>query len=62
GLRAGNLDESLGLARDPFERIRLFLGALRSDDQKALLQATHFALWKTLRACRVTPRARAART
>jgi hypothetical protein len=62
GLQAGNLDESLGLARDPFERIRLFLGALRADDQKALLQATHFALWKTLRACRVEPRGRSART
>jgi hypothetical protein len=58
GLRAGNLDESLGLARDPFERIRLFLGALRPDDQKALLQATHFALWKTLRACKARPRTR----
>jgi len=49
GLRAGNLDESLDLARDPFERMRLFLGALPRDDQRALLEATHYALWKALR-------------
>jgi len=61
GRRADDLDESLALARDPFERIRLFLGALPSDDQKALLEATHFALWKALRAYRAQPRARAAR-
>ncbi len=59
GLHADSLDESLALARDPFERIRLFVGALRPYDQKALLQATHFALWKTLRACKPGPRARA---
>jgi hypothetical protein len=50
GVRAGNLDESLALARDPFERIRLFLGALPLDEQKALLEATHYALWKAVRA------------
>ena len=49
GLRSGNLDESLELAGDPFERTRLFLGALPPDDQQALLEATHFALWKALR-------------
>ncbi len=49
GLRAANLDESLDLARDPFERMRLFLGALPPDDQRALLEATHYALWKALR-------------
>ena len=49
GLRAGNLDESLDLARDPFERMRLFLGALPQEDQRALLEATHYALWKALR-------------
>lgn len=49
GLRAGNLDESLDLARDPFQRMRLFLGALPPDDQRALLEATHYALWKTVR-------------
>jgi hypothetical protein len=49
GLRAGNLDESLDLARDPFQRMRLFLGALPPDDRRALLEATHFALWKALR-------------
>jgi hypothetical protein len=61
GLRADDVDESLALARDPFERIRLFLGALPPDDQKALLEATHFALWKTLRAYRTRPKARASR-
>jgi hypothetical protein len=49
GVRAANLDESLDLARDPFERIRLFLGALPLDEQRALLEATHYALWKTVR-------------
>jgi len=62
GATGGNLDESLSLARDPFERIRLFLGALQPDDQKALLQATHYALWKTLRACRPNSRSRASST
>jgi hypothetical protein len=50
GLRAGDLDECLALAHDTFERMRLYLGALPPDDQKALLEATHFALWKTVRA------------
>jgi hypothetical protein len=50
GVRVGNLDESLALARDPFERIRLFLGALPLDEQRALLEATHYALWKAVRA------------
>jgi hypothetical protein len=58
GLRASNLDESLALARDPFERMRLFLGALPPDDREALLEATHYALWKTLRACKAQPRTR----
>jgi hypothetical protein len=61
GLRAGDLDESLALARDPFERMRLYLGALPPDDQKALLEATHFALWKAVRACSPGSRARASR-
>jgi hypothetical protein len=60
GLRAVNLDESLALARDPFERIRLFLGALPPDDQKALLGATHYALWKAVRACRTRSKVRTA--
>ena len=50
GLRAGDLDECLALAHDTFERMRLYLGALPPEDQKALLEATHFALWKTVRA------------
>jgi hypothetical protein len=61
GLGASNLDESLALARDPFERMRLYLGALPPDDQKALLEATHFALWKTVRAWRARSRVRAPR-
>jgi hypothetical protein len=61
GLRANDLDESLALAHDPFERIRLFLGALPLDDQKALLEATHYALWKTLRSYRTRPKSRASR-
>jgi hypothetical protein len=48
-LRTENLDESLDLAGDPFERVRLYLGALPTDDRRALLEATHFALWKALR-------------
>ncbi len=61
GVRANDLDESLALARDPFERMRLYLGALPLDDQKALLEATHFALWKTVRAWKSRSRARASR-
>lgn len=49
GVRAGDLDECLALAHDTFERMRLYLGALPPDDQKALLEAAHFALWKTVR-------------
>jgi len=52
GLHSGNLEESLAEAHDPFERIRLFLDVLPPDDQKGLLEATHYALWKTLRASR----------
>jgi hypothetical protein len=52
GVRVANLDESLALARNPFERIRLFLGALPLDEQRALLEATHYALWKAVRAYR----------
>jgi hypothetical protein len=59
GLHTDGLDESLALASNPLERIRLFLGALSPDDQKALLEATHFALWKTLRTCKPGTRARA---
>ena len=58
GLPADDLDESLALARDPFERISLFLGALPLDNQRTLLQATHYVLWKTLRAYWIKPRAR----
>ncbi len=60
GLQARDIDESVALARDPFERIRLYLGALPPDDQKALLEATHYALWKALRECRARPRTRTA--
>jgi len=59
GRRADDLDEALALARDPFERMRLFLGALPIDDQKALLEATHYALWRALRARRTRSRVRA---
>jgi len=64
GLRAANLDESLDLARDPFERMRLFLGALPRDDQRALLEATHYALWKSLRTFKtgLRPKSRQARS
>jgi hypothetical protein len=62
GLRAANLDESLELAHNPFERIRLFLGALPPDDQKALLEATHYALWKAVRAYKAGSRVRTSRS
>jgi hypothetical protein len=61
GLRADDLDESLALARDPFERIRLFLGSLPLEDQRALLEATHYALWKTLRPYRTRSKTRTSR-
>jgi hypothetical protein len=61
GLRANDLDESLALARDTFERMRLYLYALPLDDQKALLEAAHFALWKTVRAWKSAAKARASR-
>lgn len=61
GLRAGDLDECLALAPDPFERMRLYLSALPPDDQKALLEATHFALWKTMRASGTGSRVRTSR-
>jgi hypothetical protein len=61
GLPSGNLDESLALAHDPLERIRLFLGALPEDDRKALLEATHYALWKTLRSHGAQPKVRTSR-
>jgi len=61
GLPARNLEESLTEAHDPFERIRLFLDALPPDDQKALLEATHYALWKAVRAYKSPARARTAR-
>jgi len=58
GLRTGNLVEALALANDPFERIRLSLGSLPPDDRKALLEATHYALWKAARAYKTASRAR----
>ena len=61
GLHAGDLDESLALARDTFERMRLYLYALPLDDQKALLEAAHFALWKTVRTWKSGARTRASR-
>ena len=62
GVRVTDLDESLALALDTFERMRLYLGALPLDDRKALLEATHFALWKTVRAWKSGSRTRASRS
>ena len=61
GLHTDSLDESLALAPDAFERIRLFLGALPPNTQKALLEATHYALWRALRAYKAESRVRAPR-
>ncbi len=49
GKRANDLDDAVGLARDPFERIRLFLAALPADERKTLLESVHYALWKVVR-------------
>jgi hypothetical protein len=62
GLPTTNLDESLDLATDPFQRVRLFLGALPPDDQKALLEATHYALWKAVRTYSAGSRVRTSRS
>jgi len=55
GSRTDNLEQSLVEAHDPFERIRLLLGALPLDDQQGLLEATHYALWKALRPSKARP-------
>lgn len=49
GKHVGNIDDALGLARDPFERIRVFMAALPADERKALLESMHYSLWKVVR-------------
>jgi hypothetical protein len=61
GLRTSDLEDSLGLAHDPFEKIRLVLGALPSDDQKSLLEAMHYALWKVVRTYKAASGARSSK-
>jgi hypothetical protein len=48
GLRSGELEKSLTEASDPFERLRLLLGALPEADRKELLEATRDALREAL--------------
>jgi hypothetical protein len=54
GLRAGELEKALSEANDPFETVRLLLGALPEVERKELLEATRDALREALQEYRAS--------